>query len=153
MIVQTHGHNITPFLRWSFQLHTSGRMVLCLPVDVVVRVVLAIVVCPGVILYKGARTPVVRVASWNWAAAIFLTEAVGIGASVSAMPPGVAVSTVTVLGAGSGEVPNLVTGIAMRPGFEIAWAVGADMAHMTTHGAKVIHVNDWGGRRARWGVL
>ena len=24
---------------------------------------------------------------------------------------------------------------------------------MTTHGAKVVHVNDWGGGRARWGVL
>ena len=119
-------------------------MVLCLPVDVVVRVILAVVVCPGVVLYKGARAPVVRVTSWNWAAAIILTEVVGVGASITAMPPGVTVPAVAVLGTGVSEMPQLVTGVATRPGLEVAWAVGANVAYMTTHGAKVIHVNDWG---------
>ena len=131
----------------------SRRAVLCLPVNVIVCVVLSIVVCPGVVLYKGAWAPVVKVAGWDWAAAIFLTEAVGIGAGMTAVPPGVAVPTVAVLGAGSSEMPNLVAGVATRPGLEVSWAVGVNMANMATHGAEVVHVDDWGGGRARWGVL
>ena len=92
-------------------------MVLCLPVNVVICVVLSIVVCPGVVLYEGARAPGVRVTGWDWAVAIFLTEAVGIGAGMTVVPLAVAVSTVVVLGAGVSEVPHLVAGVAARPGF------------------------------------
>ena len=92
-------------------------MVLCLPVNVVVCVVLSVIVCPGVVLYKGAWAPVVSMASWDWATTIFLTEAVGVGASIATVSPGVAVSTVAVLGAGGSEVPHLVAGVAARPGF------------------------------------
>ena len=125
---------------------------MCLPVNVVICIVLPIVVCPGVILYKGARAPGVRVASWDWAVAIFLTEAVGIGAGMTAVPPGVAVPTVAVLGAGGSEMPNLVAGVATHSGLEVSWAVSADMAHMAAHGAEVVHVDDWGGRGDRWRV-
>ena len=147
-----HGHNITPFLRWSFPASHSRRVVLCLPVNVVVCVVLSIVVCSGVVLYKGARAPGVRVAGWDWAVTFLLTEAVGIGAGMTAMSPGIAVPTVAVLGAGGSEVPNLVAGVAMRPGLKVSWAVGVNMANMATHGAEVVHVDDWGGRGDRWGV-
>ena len=128
-------------------------MVLCLPVNVIVCVVLPIVVCPGVVLHEGAWAPEVGVTGWDRAAAIFLTEAMGVGASVTAMPPGVAVPIVAVLGAGGSEMPNLVTGAATRPGLKVSWAGGANMANMATHGAEVVHVNDWGGRGDCWGVL
>ena len=95
----------------------------------------------------------VKVTGWDRAAAIFLTEAVGIGAGMTAVPPGVAVPTVAVLGAGGSEMPHLVAGVATRSGLEVSWAVGADMAYMATHGAEVVHVDDWGGGRTRWGVL
>ena len=72
-------------------------MVLCLPVNVVVCVVLFIVVCPGVVLYKGTRAPVVGMTGWDRTTAVFATEVVGVCASVTAMPPGVAVPTVAVL--------------------------------------------------------
>ena len=127
-------------------------MVLCLPVDVVVCVVLPIVVCPRVVLYNRARAPGIRVAGWDWAVAIFLTKAVGIGASMTAVPPSVAVPAVAVLGAGGSEVPDLVAGVAARPGLEVSWAVGANMANMATHGAEVVHVDDRGGRGDCWGV-
>ena len=90
---------------------------------------------------------------WDWAAAIFLTEAMGVRAGVAAMPPRVAVPTVAVLGAGGSEVPDLMAGAATCPGLEVSGAVSANMAHMTTHGAKVVHVDDWGGSGDRWGVL
>ena len=89
---------------------------------------------------------------WDRATAIFLTEAMGVRASVAAMPPRVAVPTVAVLGAGGSVMPNFVTGAATRPGLEVSWAVNANMAHMATHGAEVVHVDDWGGRGDRWGV-
>ena len=89
----------------------------------------------------------VSVAGWDWATTIFLTEAVGVCASVAAMPPRVAVPTVAVLGAGGSVVPDLVTGAAACPGLEISWAVNANMAHMATHGAEVVHVDDWGSGR------
>ena len=92
-------------------------------------------------------------AGWDRAATILLTKAMGFCASVTAVPPGVAVPAVAVLGAGGSEMPNLVAGVATRPGLKVSGAVGANMAHMATHGAKVVHVNDWGGGRARWGVL
>jgi hypothetical protein len=148
-----HSHNITPFLRWSFPASHSRRVVLCLPINVVICIVLAIIVCPRVVLYKGARTPGIGVAGWDWAVTILLTEAVGISAGVTAVSPAVAVPTVAVLGATGGEMANLVTGVAARPSLKVSWAVGMDMAHMATHGAKVVHVNDWGGGRTRQGVL
>ena len=119
-------------------------MVLCLPIDVIVGVVLSVVVCPGVVFYEGARASGVAVAAWDRTATILLTEAVGVGASVTAVSPGVAVPAVAVLGAGGSEMPHLVTGVATRPGLEVAWAIGTNMAYMTTHGAEVIHVDDWG---------
>ena len=128
-------------------------MVLCLPVNVVICVVLSIVVCPGVVLYKGARAPGVGMTSWDRTAAIFLAEAMGVCASVTTVPPGVAVPTVAILGAGGSEMPHLVAGVATRPGLEVSWAVGANMANVATHGAEVVHVNDWGGGRTCWGVL
>ena len=127
-------------------------MVLCFPVDVVVCVVLSIVVCPGVVLYKGTRASGVAVADWDRAVAIFLTKAMGVRASVTAVPPGVAVPAVAVLGAGGSVMPNLVAGVATRPSLEVSGAVGANMTHMAAHGAKVVHVDDWGGGRTRWGV-
>ena len=126
---------------------------MCLPINVVVGVILPVVVCPGVVFYEGARALGVGVTGWDWTVAILLTKAVGVRASVTAVSPSVAVPAVAVLGAGGSEVPKLVTGVATCPGLEVVWAVGTNMAYMTTHGAKVIHVNDWGGRGARWGVL
>ena len=127
-------------------------MVLCLPVNVIVCIVLSVVVCPGVVLYKGARAPGVAVTAWDWAAAIFLAEVVGVGAGMTAVSPGVAVPAVAVLGAGGSEVPNFVAGVATRPGLEVSWAVDADMANMATHGTEVVHVDNWGGSGDRWGV-
>ena len=126
---------------------------MCLPVNVVICIVLSIIVCPRVILYEGVRAPGVGVAGWDWAVAILLTEAVGVSAGMTTMSPAVAVPTVAVLGATGGEMAHLVAGVAACPGLEVSVAVGADMAHMTTHGTEVVHVNDWGGGRARRGVL
>ena len=91
-------------------------------------------------------------AGWDRTAAIFLTEVMGVRASVAAMPPCVAVPTVAVLGAGGSEVPDLVAGATTRPGLEVSWAVDANMAYMAIHGAEVVHVDDRGGRGDRWGV-
>ena len=77
----------------------------------------------------------------------------GVHASVAAMPPRIAVPTVAVLGAGGGEMPDLMASAATRPGLEVSWAVNANMAYMATHGAKVVHVDDWGGGGACWGIL
>ena len=148
-----HGHNITPFLRWSFPASHSRRVVLRLPVNVIVCLVLSVVVCPRIVLYKGVRAPRVRVAGWDWAVTILLTEVVGVGAGVTAMSPTVTVPAVVVLGAAGGEMANLVAGVAACPGLEVPWTVGVDMAHMATHGAKVVHVNDWGGGGMRGRVL
>ena len=89
---------------------------------------------------------------WDQTVAIFLTKVMGFHASVTAVPPGVAVPAVAVLGAGGSKMPNLVAGVAMHPGLEVSWAVGANMANMATHGAEVVHVDDWGSRGDRWGV-
>ena len=148
-----YGHNITPFLRWSFPASHSRRVVLCLPVNVIVCIVLSIIVSPGVVLDKGTGAPGVGVAGWDWAVMILLTEVVGISAGVTMVPPAVAVPAIVVLGATGGEMANLVTGIAVRSGLEVPWAVGVDMAHMATHGAKVVHVDDGGGGWMCGGVL
>ena len=84
-------------------------------------------------------------AGWDWAVTILLTEVVGISAGMTTVPPAVAVPSVVVLGATGGEVANLVTGVAVHSGLKVSWAIGTDMAHIATHGAKVVHVNDWGG--------
>ena len=112
-----YSHNITPFLRWSFPASCSRRVVLCLPVDIIVCIVLSIVVCPRVVLYKGARAPGIKVAGWDWATMILLVEAVGVDAEVAAMSPAVAVPAVVVLVAIGGEVANLMTGVAAGPSF------------------------------------
>ena len=91
-------------------------------------------------------------ADWDWAAVVFLTEAVGVGAGMAAVSPGVAVTAVAILGTGGSEMPNLVAGVATHPGLEVSWAVGANMANMATHGAEVVHVDDWGCGGDRWGV-
>ena len=80
-------------------------------------------------------------AGWDWATTILLTEAMGIGAGVTVMSPTIAVPAVAVLGATGGEMAILVAGVAARPGLEVLVAIGADMAHKATHGAKVVHVN------------
>ena len=85
------------------------------------------------------------------AATILLTKAMGIRASVTTVSPGVAVPAVAVLGAGGSVMPNLVAGIATCPGLDVPGAVGANMAHMATHGAKVVHVNDGGGWKGALG--
>ena len=90
-------------------------------------------------------------AGWDWAVTILLTEAVGVGAGVTTMSPAVAVPAVAVFGATGGEMANLVAGVAVRPGLEVSWAV--NMAHMATHGAAVVHVDDWGGGRMCGRVL
>ena len=127
-------------------------MVLCLPVNVIVCVVLSVIVCPRVILYKGVRAPSVRVAGWDWAVTILLTEAVGVSAGVTTVPPAVAVPTVAVLGAGGSEMPHLVAGIAVCPGLKVSWAVDTDVSDVAAHGTKVVHVDDWGGGGERWGI-
>ena len=127
-------------------------MVLCLPVDVIVCVILSVVVCPGVVLYKGARAPGVGVAGWDGAVTILLTEVVGVSAGITVMPPAVAVPTVAVLGAGGSEVPHLVAGVAARPGLKVPWAIDTNVANMATHGTKVVHVDNWRGGRERWGI-
>ena len=128
-------------------------MVLRLPVNVVICIVLSIVICPRVVLYEGTRAPGVGVTGWDWTAASLLTKAVGVCASITVVSPSVAVPTVAVLGAGGSEVPKLVAGVATRSGLEVSWAVGVDMANVATNGAEVVHVDDWGGGRACWGVL
>ena len=43
-------------------------------------------------------------------------------------------------------------GAAACPGLEVSRAVSTNMAHMATHGAEVVHVDDWGGSGDRWGI-
>ena len=69
------------------------------------------------------------------------------------VPPAVAVPTVAVLGAGGSEVPHLVADIAACPSLKVSWAIGTDVADVTAHGTKVVHVDDWGGGGACWGIL
>ena len=92
-------------------------------------------------------------AGWDWAVAIFLTEVVGIGAGMTAVPPAVTVSVVAVLGATGGEMPDLVAGVATCPGFKVPWAFGMDVTDMAAHGTEIIHVDDGRGGRTCWGVL
>ena len=112
-----YSHNITPFLRWSFPASRLRRAVLCLPVNVFIRVILSIVVCPEVVVLKRVGAPGVRVAGWDWAAAVLLAEVMGVHAGITSMSPGVAIATVVVLVAIGGEVANLMTGVAAGPSF------------------------------------
>ena len=89
----------------------------------------------------------------DWAVMILLTEVVGVRAGMTAVSPAVAVSAVAVLGAGGSEVPHLVAGVATRSGLKVPWAIGTDVSGVATHGAKVVHVDDWGGGGARRGIL
>ena len=41
--------------------------------------------------------------------------------------------------------------VTTRPGLEVSGAVSANMAHLATHGAEVVQVDDGGGRGDRWG--
>ena len=120
-------------------------MVLCFPVDVLVCIVLSIIVCPRVVLYKEARAPGVEVAGWDWTTMILLAKAMWVGAGVTVMSPAVAVSAVVILGAARHEVANLVTGAALCPSLQVVWAISTDVAQVTTHGTEIVHVDDWGG--------
>ena len=69
------------------------------------------------------------------------------------MSPAIAASAVLVLVAVRGEVTDFVTSTAVCPGLQVVWTVSMNMAHVTTHKAEVVHVNNWGGCRACRGVL
>ena len=58
------------------------------------------------------------------------------------MPPAIAVFAIVVFVAVGGEVADLVTSVAVHFSLQVVWAVGANMAHVATHGAEVVHVND-----------
>jgi hypothetical protein len=148
-----HGHNITPFLRWSFPALHSRRVVLCLPVNVVVCIALSIIVCPRVIWYEGTRAAWQGVTEGDWARAISLAKVMGVGAVERPVSPCVAVHAVPVLVARQGEMPDLMTSIASGPGFKVLGTGGVDVPSVAAHGAEVVHVDDWRGGRARGGVL
>ena len=61
------------------------------------------------------------------------------------MSPAITVSAVVVLVTSGGKVADLVASTTVRPGLQVVWAVGMNVAHVATHGAEVVHVNDWGG--------
>ena len=48
---------------------------------------------------------------------------------------------------------DLVTSAAVRPSLHVVQTVCVNVAHVATHGAEVVHVNDWGGGRMHRGVL
>ena len=50
-------------------------------------------------------------------------------------------------------MPNLVASVAACPGLKVLGAVGVNVPSVTTHGAEVVHVNDWQGGRMCGGVL
>ena len=54
----------------------------------------------------------------------------------------IVVSAVPILVTLGGGVANLVTGAAIHLGLLIVGAVGADMTHVATHEAEVVHVDD-----------
>ena len=66
----------------------------------------------------------------------------GVYAGVGMMSPAIAVSVVPILVALGGGVANLVTGAATHLGLLIVGAVGADMTHVATYEAEVVHVDD-----------
>ena len=84
---------------------------------------------------------------------IWVTVVVGVYAGVAAMSPTIVVSAVPILVALGSGVANLVAGTAMHPGLQVVGAVDTDVAHVATHGAEVVHVNNWGGSRACRRVL
>ena len=97
--------------------------------------------------------PGVEVAGWDGAVAIWVTEVVRICAGVGLMSLAVAISAVLVLVALGGGVADLVTGTAMCLCLLVVGAIGTNMAHVATHGAEVVHVNDWRGSRVCGRVL
>ena len=92
-------------------------------------------------------------AGGDWTGASPIAKAVGVRTEEQTMSPGVAVHAVPVLVARSSEMPDLVTSVAVCPGLKVIGAVGANVPHVTTHGAEVVHVDDWRGGRMRGGVL
>ena len=75
-----HGHNITPFLRWSFPASHSRRVVLCLLVNVIICIALSVIVCPWVIWYEGMRAAWQGVTEGDWTRAISVAKVMGVGA-------------------------------------------------------------------------
>jgi hypothetical protein len=69
------------------------------------------------------------------------------------MSPSVAIHAVPVLGTRRSEMPNLVAGVAVRPGLKVLGAVGANVPSVTTHEAEVVHVDDRRGGQTHGGVL
>ena len=78
---------------------------------------------------------------------------VGVGTEERTMSPGVVVHAVPVLVARSSEMPDLVRSVAAHPGLKVIGAVGTNVPCITTHGAEVVHVDDWRGGRTHGGVL
>ena len=77
-------------------------------------------------------------AGGDWAGAGPIAKVVGVSAEERTMSPSVAVHAVLVLVAGSGEMPDLVASVAVRPGFKVVGAVRTNVPHVTTHGAEVV---------------
>ena len=82
-----------------------------------------------------------------------IAKVVGVGTGVRTMSPAVAVHAVPVLGARRSEMPDFVTSAAAHPGLKVIGAVGMNMPSVTTHGAEVVHVDNWRGGRTCGGVL
>ena len=82
-----------------------------------------------------------------------ITKVVGVGTEERMVFPAVAVHAVLVLGARGSEMPDLVASVAMRPGLNVLRAVGMNVPSVTTHGAEVVHVDDWRGGGTCGGVL
>ena len=89
----------------------------------------------------------------DWTGAGSLAKAVGIGAVERTVSPCVAVHAVLVFGVGRSEMPDLMTSAALGPGLKVLGAIGMNVPHVTTHGAEVVHVDDWRGGRMHGGVL
>ena len=92
-------------------------------------------------------------AEGDWTRTGPLAKAVGVGAEERTMTPGVAIHAVSVLRARRSEMPDLVTGIAVRPGFKVFGAVGTNVPSVAAHGAEVVHIDDRRGGRMCGGVL
>ena len=89
----------------------------------------------------------------DWTGVSPVAKAVGVGTEEQRMPPAVAVHAEPVLVARSGKMPDLVTSAAAHPGLKVSGAVGANVPHVTTHGAEVVHIDDQRGGRMCGGVL
>ena len=72
-----------------------------------------------------------------------IAKAVRVGTEEQMVSPAVAVHA----------VPVLVASVAACPGFKVLGAVGVNVPYVATHGAEVVHVDDWWGGRTCGGVL